>query len=447
MDLLISGATVLTMDADLRVLPDAFVGITDEKISFLGKAAPTEKPKKIMDATGMVLMPGLIDTHCHLTHAILRNYRDDLPPLTRLETQLLPKLDRMDRRIARAAATLSIAEALRSGITAISALDCFCGSVAQAVADSGIKCNLAPSAQWFEAEFDIEEDLPGQQLIQLQDRWGNFDHGRIQVEAGIHSEYTSAYPLWEAFGAYAAQESMGLQLHLGQSVAETERCLDRYGMSPTQLLDCHRLFGQRVTAAGGGVLEPSDRACLARHGATIAYTPVSALRQGHPLPDVKALISDGLNVALGSDGPIYGGRIDLFSQMRTAALISAQKGQTLPPAALLTMATVCGARAQGRERTCGQIRPGLDADLILLDFTAPHLIPCHNLLSALVYNACGQDVCLTMVRGKILYAGGKFPTLELTSAINELTQYGIKTMFSAAPQQTDSAHDTKGENA
>lgn len=86
MDLLISGATVLTMDADLRVLPDAFVGITGGKISFLGKAAPVEKPKKIMDATGLVLMPGLIDTHCHLTHSILRNYRDDLPPLERLET-------------------------------------------------------------------------------------------------------------------------------------------------------------------------------------------------------------------------------------------------------------------------------------------------------------------------------------------------------------------------
>ena len=113
MDLLISGATVLTMDADLRVLPDAFVGITGGKISFLGKAAPVEKPKKIMDATGLVLMPGLIDTHCHLTHSILRNYRDDLPPLERLETQLLPKLDRMDRRIAAAAATLSIAEALQ----------------------------------------------------------------------------------------------------------------------------------------------------------------------------------------------------------------------------------------------------------------------------------------------------------------------------------------------
>ena len=108
------------------------------------------------------------------------------------------------------------------------------------------------------------------------------------------------------------------------------------------------------------------------------------------------------------------------------------------------MATVCGARAQGREANCGQIRPGMDADLILLDFTAPHLIPCHDLLSALVYNAGGQDVCLTMVRGKVVYAGGKFPTLDLASAVNELTQYGIETMFAEPAQQPAAADEPKG---
>lgn len=444
MDLLISGATVLTMDADLRVLPDAFVGITGGKISFLGKAAPVEKPKKIMDATGLVLMPGLIDAHCHLTHAILRNYRDDLPKLERLETQLLPKLDRMDRRIAAAAATLSIAEALRSGITSLSVLDRFCGPIAQVAADSGIKCNLAPAAEWYEEEFDLDEDLPGQQLQELHRRWAGFDGGRLQIEAGIHSEYTSGYQLWEALGRYAAQEALGLQLHLGQTAAECDRCLDRYGMPPAQLLNCHGLFGKRVAAAGGGALTPEGRQCLARHGATIVYTPVAALRQAQPLPDIPALLQCGLNVALGSDGPIYGGTIDLFAQMRAAALASEHAGHALPPAALLTMATICGARAQGREASCGQIRPGMDADLILLDFTAPHLIPCHDLLSALVHNASGQDVCLTMVRGKVVYAGGKFPTLDLASAVNELTQYGIETMFSEPAQQPAAADEPKG---
>lgn len=436
MDLLISGATVLTMDADLRVLPGAFVGITGSKISFVGLSAPTEKPKKIMDATGMVLMPGLIDCHSHLTHSILRNYRDDLPPMQRLEEELLPKLDRMEKKTARAAATVSIAEALRNGVTSLSVLDRFTGTIAQAAADAGIKCNLAPAAEWYEEEFDFERDLEGQQLQQLKEQWDGYDDGRIRIEAGIHSEYTTRYSMWEAFGEYAAANDMAVQLHLCESAQELDSCLDHYGMSPAELLACHGLLGKRTVAAGCAHLEEADRKILAKHGTTAVYTPVSALRQNHGITDVTKLIREGINVALGSDGAIYSGKIDLFDQMKAASLAASATGNPLPPAALLTMATVCGARAQGRETTCGQIRNGMDADLILLDFTAPHLLPCHDLLSQLVHCAGGQDVCLTMVRGQVLYAGGKFPTLDLASAVGELTQHGIATLFTEDPEPT-----------
>lgn len=441
MDLLISGATVLTMDAELRVLPGAFVGITDTKISFVGLAAPTEKPKKIMDATGMVLMPGLIDCHTHPTHAILRNYQDAMDPMQRLEEQLLPKLDRMDKRIAQACATVSIAEALRNGITSLSVLDRFCGAIAQVAADTGIKCNLAPAAEWYEEEFDFERDDPGQQLQQLYTRWNGYDDGRLVVEAGIHSEYTSRHCLWEAFGEFACSHTMALQLHLGETAQETESCLEHYGMTPVELLDCHRLLPRRTIAAGCAHLEEHDLQILSRHGTTAVYTPVAALRQGRGTTDVTRLIAAGINVALGSDGAIYGGKLDLFDQMKAASLASDAVGQRLPPAALLTMATVCGAKAQGREAACGQIRTGMDADLILLDFTAPHLLPCHDLLTQLVHNTGGQDVCLTMVRGQVLYAGGKFPTLDLAGAVADLTQYGIATLFAETPANAKEGND------
>ena len=102
----------------------------------------------------------------------------------------------------------------------------------------------------------------------------------------------------------------------------------------------------------------------------------------------------------------------------------------IPAEAALMMATVCGAKAQGREKECGQIKLGMDADLILLDFTQPHLIPCHNVLSNLVYAASGHDVVLTMVRGQILYNAGKFPTLDLAGALKELHDYAIPKVFS-----------------
>ena len=102
--------------------------------------------------------------------------------------------------------------------------------------------------------------------------------------------------------------------------------------------------------------------------------------------------------------------------------------------AALMMATVCGARAQGRSAECGVIELGMDADLILLDFNQPHLIPCHNVLSQLVYAASGHDVALTMVRGKILYADGKYPTLDIAGALKELHDYAIPRVFSDGPE-------------
>ena len=101
----------------------------------------------------------------------------------------------------------------------------------------------------------------------------------------------------------------------------------------------------------------------------------------------------------------------------------------MPPQAALMMATVCGARAQGREAECGMLKLGMDADLILLDFTAPHLMPCHDVLSQLCYAATGNDVVMTMVRGRILYAAGKWPTIDLNALVRELAEYVMPKVF------------------
>ena len=118
--------------------------------------------------------------------------------------------------------------------------------------------------------------------------------------------------------------------------------------------------------------------------------------------------------------------------MRSASLsvrAAAGKADALPAQAALMMATVCGARAQGRAETCGMLKEGFDADIVLVDFSAPHLIPCHNVISGLVYSAKGGDVAMTMVRGKILYQNGRFPTIDLNSVVTELTEYAIPKLF------------------
>lgn len=153
-----------------------------------------------------------------------------------------------------------------------------------------------------------------------------------------------------------------------------------------------------------------------------------------------AMVKAGMNVCLGTDSVASNNSLDLFEEMKAAALLAKAKSadaKALPVEALLMMATVCGAKAQGREKECGMIREGMDADLVLLDFNQPHLIPCHNVLSSLVYTANGRDVVMTMVRGKIVYFAGKYPTLDVGAALQDLHDYAIPTVFSDAAEDAE----------
>ena len=199
MDTLISNVAVVTMNERMDVLFGAYIGIADGKITYLGKTAPKEQPKTIIDGTGMVAMPGLVNCHTHLATSALRSYCDDLSPTESLEF-LLKKEAKMDARCAKAAASLAIAECLRFGITSVSDLYYYPDATAEAVADAGIKANIALSAYRFideNEEFDFETDEQCAELRRVVEKWNGHDEGRIQIDAGIYAEYTSNYKLWE----------------------------------------------------------------------------------------------------------------------------------------------------------------------------------------------------------------------------------------------------------
>ena len=433
MDTLISNVTAVTMNEKMEVLFGAFIGIEDGKIAYIGKTAPKDAPQTIIDGTGMVAIPGLINCHTHLAATALRSYLDDVTGGEALDQQL-QKEDKMDSRSALAAAKLAIAECLRFGVTSVSDLYYYPEATAQAVADTGIKANIALSAYRFideNEEFDFDTDEQCQLLRRVTEKWNGYDDGRIRVDAGIYAEYTSNRRLWEGLLGYAAEQKLGFQLHLSQTQEEVDSCLDRTGLTPAELLDCHRLFSLPTTAAGCGCLTDEDKALLGKRKISAVALPMAA-KAGEKSLDVLPCVKAGMNVALGTDGAIESGNLDMFEVMRYAAMsarLSAGNAAALPAPAALMMATVCGARAQGRADRCGMLKEGFDADIALLDYSAPHLMPCHNVLSSLVFSAKGGDVAMTMVRGKILYQNGQFPTIDLTETVRELMEYAIPRLF------------------
>ena len=430
MDTLISNVTLVTMNNRMDVLFGAYLGIEAGKIAYIGKTAPEEKPQTIIDGTGMVLMPGLVNCHTHLATTVLRSYCDEMPSHEALDQQLRLE-DKMDKRCAKAAALLGIAECLRFGITSVSDLYYYPEATAEAAAEAGIKANIALSAYRFideNEEFDFETDEQCAYLRKVVEKWHGHDNARIKIDAGIHAEYTSNYKLWEGLVGYASEQDLGFQLHLAETQGETDSCLDRTGLSPAELLDCHGVFNVPVTAAGCGCLTESDQKRLGKKKATAVATPLAAAKNGFPATPILSCVKSGMNVALGTGGAVECGNLDMFEVLRHTAM-SNRSENPLPASAALMMATTCGARAQGRADKIGMIEVGMDADLILVDFSAPHLIPCHNVLNALVYSAKGGDVAMTMVGGRILYQNGQFPTIDLQAVVEDLTAYAIPRVF------------------
>jgi len=439
LDTLISNVTAVTMNEKTDVLFGAYIGIENGKIAYIGKTAPDTQPKTIIDGTGMVAMPGLINCHTHLATSVLRNFVDDAEKREALE-QLLTRQDKLDNRSAKAAALLAIAECLRFGITSVSDLYYYPEATAQAVKDSGIKANLALSAYRFidqNEEFDFEKDAQCRELVRLVDTWHGYDDDRIRIDGGIYAEYTSNYQLWEGIADFAAEKNVRIQLHLSETAEEAESCEDRTGLPPAELLACHRLFRVPVTAATCACLREEERTALGKYKASAVATPIASAKMGQPATPVKDLVKAGMNVALGTGGATECGNLDMFEVMRAVTLQTRQEAgnaDALPAIAPLMMATVCGAKAQGRT-DCGMLKEGLDADIILIDFSAPHLLPCHNVPAGLVFSAKGGDVAMTMVRGKILYQNGRFPTIDLNAVVSEIMEYAIPRLLGESKEE------------
>jgi len=430
LDTLISNVTVVTMNEKLDVLFGAYLGVTGDKITYLADCPPEEQPASIVDGTGMVALPGLVNCHTHLATTLMRTFVDGASRAEALEQQLLREA-KLDDRSAKASALLGIAECLRFGITSVSDLYYYPDAVAEAAAEAGINANVAMASYRFidqNEDFDFETDDQCREACRVADKWHGYEDDRIRIDAGLQAEYISNYKLWEALVAWAEEKGLGLQLHLAESVAEAEECLDRTGLGPGELLNAHKVFRVPTTAAGCVALEETERKLLGKNKVTAVATPMAYHKAGLPSTPIADCVKAGMNVALGTGGAVECGNLDLFEVMRAAALDARREGgdaNKLPASAALMMATACGARAQGRGDRTGMLKIGMDADIILVDFSAPHLMPCHDVMNALVFSAKGGDVAMTMVRGKILYQNGQFPTVDLKAVVEELMQYAI----------------------
>ena len=417
MDILFKNAKVITMDEACPFFDNAFVGVTGRKIEYIGNERPAATAHREIDASGKVLLPGLINTHTHVPMTLFRGLSDDCELDIWLREHIWPAEDKLTAESVRAGTELAVAEMLASGTTSFSDSYFFVDAIADVAISSGIKANLSRSIVGDGENFAAMPSVA--EACELYSRIHMADDGRLRADASIHAEYTSETKCRIKVAEMARENKQILQIHTSESRSEHENCIKKYGRTPTEQFMHEGLFEEtHPLLAHCCYITENDMEIIKAANGCIAHCPVSNLKLASGVAPVPHILEKGVNVSLATDGVASNNNTDMFEEIKLAAIL--HKGISLNPTAVdaytvLRIATVNGARAQGRD-DFGILKNGYDADMIMLDFDRPHLVPCHNAVSNVVYAARGSDVVMTMVAGKILYENGEFMTIDTERA-------------------------------
>ena len=432
MSVLFTNVTALLMDADFTTLTNGYVAVEGTDITYVGSERPQGTFDETIDCTGKVMMPGFVNTHTHIPMTLMRGYGGGHDLHSWLNDFIFPAEAKLDARAVAAGTGLGLAEMIASGITCIADMYAHTGTIAEEVLKSGISANLCCGGVYFGAPEDFSErtcnDCRNQ--IALTEQWHNAGGGQIRVDASIHGEYTSCAPLWQWMADYAQAHGLRMHVHVSETRSEHADALARHGTTPFQILNRYGVWENGGIAAHCVYTTPEDWAIMAQKDVTALHNPYSNLKLGSGVAPVPAMLKAGVNVSLGTDGVSSHNSTDMFADMKLAAIL--HNGVSCDPMALtarqaLKMATVNGARALGRNT--GRIAAGCTADLILVDFDAPNLIPCHDAAENLVYSATGANVVMNMARGKVIYRNGEFLTLDLDRIKSEVKNYALPLIF------------------
>ncbi|WP_027356526.1 amidohydrolase [Desulfofundulus thermocisternus] len=413
MKIMIRGAAVLTMEQGSALIPDGEIIIEGQYITHVGPAgsvSPEQNFDRVIDARGMLAMPGFVNCHTHASMTLLRGYADDLPLMEWLQKKIWPVEERLEPEDIYWGAMLSCLEMIRSGTTTFADMYFHMDEVARAVEKAGMRASLSQGLIGLSP--GAGEALSNSRRFIRE--WHGQAEGRITTMLGPHAPYTCPPDFLARVLDMADELKVGIHIHIAETRAEIEEIQQKYGKTPVALMEQVGLFNFPVLAAHCVHLTDEDIRILVARGAGIAHNPESNMKLASGIAPVTRLLAAGALVGLGTDGAASNNNLDMMEEMRSAALL--QKVATMDPMALpaqdaLAMATVNGARVLGL-KDVGPLKPGNKADIILVNLDRPHFYPRHNLMAHLVYAARASDVETVIIDGRLVMENREILTLD-----------------------------------
>lgn len=392
------------------------VEVFEDTISHIGRTPSQIEPDLIVEGQGCLLFPGFYNSHCHAAMSLFRGYGEDLPLDRWLNEKIFPAEDRLTERSVYMGTMLSIAEMLAGGIVSFSDMYMFEEAVATAAADAGIKANIARSVVSFDENEDPKTSHRLLEGLQLARDYHLAENGRLRVDLSLHAEYTNTERMCRTVAEYAAENSLGIQMHISETEKEHEECKARRGgRTPIAFARDMGLLESPFCAAHCVYVSDDDIEIMKEKNVFVSHNPVSNLKLASGVLPLPKLLSRGVCVSLGTDGAASNNNLSMFKELKLAAILHKgvnRRADATNAHTICHLATEGGALAQGRT-DCGRIEVGKKADLILIDLDSLHNIPSYGYDATVAYSAEASDVKMTMVDGKILYQNGEYTTIDI----------------------------------
>ena len=379
------GKNILIEGMRIRSFPEDVEGISSDEV---------------IDGKGMLALPGLINTHTHVAMTLFRSYADDLALMDWLQNMIWPAEAHLDDDIVYWGSMLAFAEMIRGGTTAFCDMYMFMESCAKAAEKAGIRGNIARGLAGVtpNGEKALEEN------IRLYQDWNNACDGRIRVMLGPHAPYTCPPEYLKKVRDASEKYGIPIHIHLAETKGEVETCIEKFGITPIALMNQIGLFDRPTLAAHCVHVNEEDIQIMAEKHVCVAHNPGSNLKLASGIAPVPKMRSAGITVGLGTDGASSNNKLDMFAEMRLAALI--HKAAALDPFAVkadeaMQMGTAEGAKCLGYD-DLGALDEGKLADIILIDRSGYHWKPRFNSISLAVYAGNSMDVDTVIVNGQQL---------------------------------------------
>ena len=415
---------------DFTVLKDAYLGVSGNKICYLGAEKPKETYTEYRDMPRHLLMPGLYNLHAHNPMVLLRGVGSDLPLHRWLTEKIFPteaKLREFDISVGQ---RLAMMELLASGVVSFSDMYFYSHISVQEALKAGMKANFNTAIVAFDPDLPYEKNEDVIRALDFYDSHQHLPEDGVKIDFGIHAEYTNNADTVRQHGQQCKARGAIMHLHLSETQKEHEECKARHGKTPAQWFADLGVFDNPTIAAHCVALEAEDIQIFKEKNIWAIHNPTSNMKLASGFLPLEEMLKADVNLVLGTDGAASNNNLNFFEEMHLAAVI--HKGYSgdptlLSPQKVLQMATISGAKAQGRAES-GALKVGNFADIVAIDLDKPHLMPNHDTVALLVYSVQGSDVALTMINGKVLYEKGEFLTIDAEKVRFDLAE-SMKHMF------------------